>query len=196
MMTEEDEVLLQAYLDGQLPDADAERVRVRIGSQKEWARAEQWMRGMLGDVTRGFAAVESVGEIICLPEGGSVSTAWVPSRAGRTALYAAFAIAAALVGVIGATIMHETRNKRDVRVEVATRRPLILPPAFPPHPQGVRTGAGSADVPNTANVFAGEIGAPARLSASGATIEPRHQTPPHNRRTTATTVDGAHLLGV
>jgi hypothetical protein len=57
-LREEDEVLLQAYLDGELDAAESERVRLRIANSPQWQEAERTLGALLADCSHAFAAVD------------------------------------------------------------------------------------------------------------------------------------------
>lgn len=58
MISEQDEVVLQAYLDGELSPEESARVELRLANSAEWRRAEQELRELLGHCSQHFAVVD------------------------------------------------------------------------------------------------------------------------------------------
>lgn len=52
------QLLLQAYLDGELGQQEAEVVERRLKDDRRWAAAEEEMRTMLGDIVAGFVEID------------------------------------------------------------------------------------------------------------------------------------------
>lgn len=186
-MSEEDEVLLQAYLDGELPEADAERVRTRIANQPEWAHMEQRLRDALGDVARGFAAVETEDQITAAAEGELVPP--TRSHTGRYTLSAVLAIAAALIVLSRAKMGHRVADGTNRQAEMATASPTAAAP---------QQGGGGGDTNGGGKHRIDPI-VPAQSDGASMTPKPSHTPSPRfnppSPNATATIV-GAHLLGV
>lgn len=176
-MTEGDEVLLQSYLDGELPEAEAERVRMRIASQPEWAQAEQRLRDMLGDVARGFSALNGACDIVTEREAPAVR-----QHRDRYVAYAVLALAAAVL------IMARVGPGHESQPESRTGRLAgNAPAAHSPSPSQL-----PAATPGTSVVAAVPPTQP-QSSPPGVPTPPARAATP----TVATpTIEGARLIAV
>lgn len=153
-MTEADELLLQAYLDGELPPAEAERVRIRIANSPEWRRAEGEMLAMLDACASAFDVVDDGHPLRSAAEPAADmahSRAEAQRSGGRLWLRAAAVAALMMGGSLGIrALLHERdageRGPASHPVVVAAPEPTALPPGTgpvvaPPAAQGAVEGA-------------------------------------------------------
>ena len=142
MIYEQDEVLLQAYLDGELSEEESARVELRLANSEEWRRAEQEMRELLGRCSQQFAALDDDDpvlqrELAAAPVGAPATVVDLESarrrrRGWQTPLLALVA-ASALVAV-GLATFSDSRTPADTRTVAAGSPDAVDPPRPDPTP--------------------------------------------------------------